>query len=503
MGSTLLYTIIPLRTSASETLTEQTIGRGLRLPYGGKRTGHDKVDKLTIIAHDHFKRIIEEANKPGSIIKQKNIIEIDPANFEGQKEVVVATTTLQEKLAQEKRDIEARPESAEKTKAAITIAIKQAIHEAIPTVNHQVGNVTEISQQTMKAQVIEQATTQLMATKQFEIIEADIIREAEGVYQLMVDEFIQHTIEIPRIVMQASQAVASGFHDFDLDVTKLNYHAVSEDIMIQYLNRTDNQPALLTAKYGSHALEPDSLILHELINFPKVDYDSQADLVHKLIAQALLKLKADCKDDNQLEAIVKYHKREVAAFIYAQMNEHYYCTIESYEKPIIKPFTQIEGHNLLKIKQDSIHRLTDTITPTSSIPQKVFSGFNKACHTLYRFDSRAEKDFASILEQDADVIKWLRPHVKQCNIYWDHHSKRYEPDFVIETANMLYLTEIKADNQMNDLEVKAKAKAAGEYCQQATEHNALHGGKPWKYLLIPQHKIQLNSSFSHITEVCE
>lgn len=28
-----LYTIVPLRASASETLTEQTIGRGLRLPY--------------------------------------------------------------------------------------------------------------------------------------------------------------------------------------------------------------------------------------------------------------------------------------------------------------------------------------------------------------------------------------------------------------------------------------------------------------------------------------
>src|SRR3989304_10496095 len=33
-----LYTIIPLRTAASTTLREQTIGRGLRLPYG-KRTG--------------------------------------------------------------------------------------------------------------------------------------------------------------------------------------------------------------------------------------------------------------------------------------------------------------------------------------------------------------------------------------------------------------------------------------------------------------------------------
>ena len=29
-----LYTIVPLRASASEILTEQTLGRGLRLPFG-------------------------------------------------------------------------------------------------------------------------------------------------------------------------------------------------------------------------------------------------------------------------------------------------------------------------------------------------------------------------------------------------------------------------------------------------------------------------------------
>ena len=42
-----LYTIVPLRASASETLTEQTIGRGLRLPYG-QRTGVDEVDPLYV-----------------------------------------------------------------------------------------------------------------------------------------------------------------------------------------------------------------------------------------------------------------------------------------------------------------------------------------------------------------------------------------------------------------------------------------------------------------------
>ena len=59
-----LYTIVPLRAANSRTLVEQSIGRGLRLPYG-KRTGVAAVDRLTIVSHDRFQEIIDEANKPG------------------------------------------------------------------------------------------------------------------------------------------------------------------------------------------------------------------------------------------------------------------------------------------------------------------------------------------------------------------------------------------------------------------------------------------------------
>ena len=64
-----LYTIIPLRASASETLTEQTIGRGLRLPYGD-RTGVDEVDRLSIVSHDKYEAIVNLANDPDSLVRK-------------------------------------------------------------------------------------------------------------------------------------------------------------------------------------------------------------------------------------------------------------------------------------------------------------------------------------------------------------------------------------------------------------------------------------------------
>ena len=68
-----LYTIVPLRAANARTLIEQSIGRGLRLPYG-KRTGVAAVDRLNIVAHDKFQEIIDEANRGDSPIRLKQVI---------------------------------------------------------------------------------------------------------------------------------------------------------------------------------------------------------------------------------------------------------------------------------------------------------------------------------------------------------------------------------------------------------------------------------------------
>ena len=68
-----LYTIVPLRASASDILTEQTLGRGLRLPYGA-RTNVEAVDTLTVIAHDRFDEVIRAARDPNSIVAIRKAI---------------------------------------------------------------------------------------------------------------------------------------------------------------------------------------------------------------------------------------------------------------------------------------------------------------------------------------------------------------------------------------------------------------------------------------------
>src|SRR5699024_11344398 len=46
-----------LRAMASEVLTQQTMGRGLRLPFG-KPTGYARIDQLDILAYTSFEELL-------------------------------------------------------------------------------------------------------------------------------------------------------------------------------------------------------------------------------------------------------------------------------------------------------------------------------------------------------------------------------------------------------------------------------------------------------------
>src|SRR5262249_15851127 len=118
-----LYTIVPLRAANSKTLVEQSIGRGLRLPYG-RRVGVPAVDRLTIVSHNRFQEIIDEANNPDSIIGTGMVIGRDIATE--RSKVVVIEPNFMDRITGTKADDGNKPhqpdlfESATQKKIAVT-----------------------------------------------------------------------------------------------------------------------------------------------------------------------------------------------------------------------------------------------------------------------------------------------------------------------------------------------------------------------------------------------
>ena len=492
-----LYTIVPLRAANASVLIEQTIGRGLRLPFGGKRTGEANIDKLTVIAHDNFDSVIAEAQNPNSILNRVSFVEFDEEEV---KEKTIATTSVSKvdkEIELEQAEVNKIEDTKQKQTAQNQVDAKKAIINVLPTLNKipEIKKIEDFDKPEAKAIVIEKIK-ESFNQGQGNLFAEDIVKEAETIYETVVSNFKKQIIEIPRMDLVQGDAHAF-FEDFDLDTSVFKFKALEEEIIrISLANQAEVETLRATSSgnYGN----PINNIIVELLNFSDVDYDDNAELLNKLAKQAFSAIEASNTDEKDMKKAVFQFKKTIAERIYIQMKNHFRMVYKNYEKPNVLPFTKILPHNFSAYANNGFKDYREKITPVSHVTKYVYRGFEKACHFEYKFDSNTEKELAYILENDKTVLKWLRPASNQFHIYWDNNSKRYEPDFVVETEEAIYMIEPKSKDKMSDADVIQKADAAKTYCKYATEHNLEHDGKPWYYLLIPHDDINTSTSLNYL-----
>ena len=99
---------------------------------------------------------------------------------------------------------------------------------------------------------------------------------------------------------------------------------------------------------------------------------------------------------------------------------------------------------------------------------------------------------------DREALKWFRPAKGQFQIFyrWMGDHPEYQPDFVAESEDMVYMVETKARNEMESSEVLAKKESAVRWCVQASDYARTCNGKPWQYLLIPHDSIAENMTLA-------
>ena len=130
----------------------------------------------------------------------------------------------------------------------------------------------------------------------------------------------------------------------------------------------------------------------------------------------------------------------------------------------------------------------------------LFGGFSRCLYSLQKFQSDAERLIAIILDRES--TKWFKPAKGQFHLYYSLNKEplEYQPDFVAETPNTIYMLEPKASNQIDAEDVLAKKHAAVKWCQEASKYNQQHNGKPWSYLLIPHNVIAENITLSGLVQ---
>ena len=492
-----LYTTVPLRASASEILTEQTIGRGLRLPYG-RRTGVEAIDRLTIIAHDKFQDIVDRANDPNSIIKKK--IEIGNGGdvpIEKPQAITVPSVASMALTGSSVAgdDYDPQPEIPPIIKSPQHQRIAEETLEVVKGYEH-LKNSRELSTPEIQTQITKEVSERIKRDRDTLELEPDTIDTAvKEVVETVTGNPAKLAIDIPNIVLIPPRDKTYGFNDFDLEgLEKLNFQPVSQKILIHDLRTSKSS---LLSRDGGYYKEKnlEDYIVSGLIDDDRIDYDEHADLLYKLAGQVVARFKSYLSDERDVEKVLIHKQREITEFVVDQLMLHCWETPTVYEVKascgfkILKPFRCI-------IQKDAAPRDFRSIPEVKSDVKKIaFCGFTKCCYPLQKFDSvDGELRFAQILEDDKTVIRWMKPAPGFFQIEYKN-GVSYEPDFIVETADAKYLCEPKMASEMDSDNVSAKKQAAVRWCQYATQHAQKNDGKPWHYALIPHDVIATNKSF--------
>ena len=483
-----LYTIVPLRTANSVTLVEQSIGRGLRLPYG-RRTGVPEVDRLTIVSHDRFQEIVDHANAPSSILRASVVIGRDIPDSPTQ--VVTIEPVFMAQLGLSRTPVVAEsgaPASApvisepERKTAEIAMQVIRLDFERL-------ARSGDLNKPEVRERIAARVAEQMQPT-QGVLPGTSTGVNIGSVVERVTSAIADRTIDIPRIIVTPRGEVTAGYQDFDLECSSFRQPPAEKDLLVQHL--TSNQRFKIVSGDGvvpEKRLE--DYIVRGLIDKDDISYDEHADLLYKLASQAVRHLQSYLRTPEDVLNVLQFHQAQLVALIHAQMDQHYVEKATEYEVTVPKGFHTLTASMAAMQTDQAILPFRAPVQERLLIRGMLFGGFSKCLYPAQKFDSDSERRFAVILEDEPTVLKWLKPPKDVLRIYY-HQEEVYQPDFVVETEAARYLCEPKRAIEMTDEIVLLKAKAARLWC----DHASTISDKPWRYVLIPHDAIDQSATLS-------
>jgi type III restriction enzyme len=289
-----LYTIVPLRAANSKVLVEQSIGRGLRLPYG-KRVGVVAVDRLTIVSHDRFQEIIDAANDPNSIIRNGVVIGRDIPDKE--MTVFQVTSCLEGRIAADPTVAEQKPlfntEREQEVARATLSVLKQFDRLARSNDLKKPENIQKIVDRVQIA----------TAPAQGELAGVTVQVDVPNIVSKTIDFFIENSIDIPKIVMVPKGEVTAGYRDFDLDLKGVHLQPVAKDILIAHLHDQTRYRLISGDGIVPEARLEDYLV-RGLVDFDDVSYDDHSELLYKLAGAVVRHLQSYLGNEDDVRNVL-------------------------------------------------------------------------------------------------------------------------------------------------------------------------------------------------------
>lgn len=476
-----LFTIIPLNAAKSDILAMQTIGRGLRLPFG-EQTGNEDLDTLDIVAHDHYRELVDEI-KNSDIFRYRDLDKNSP---EATKTIDVSSSVDDNQLSLFDSAISASgvKSFAEVSNPKTQLEIYQ---EYLKTFS--VKQRPEKTDDSAQMSLFDSSSDP--SSNQAEPITSDQPKTTSkaGRQPMSKDEFIKavteysvKAISVPKILVQTTSEVKfnrfevkRNISDFEVAMAKIErFDAINQ----QLLSVVDAQ--ILEVNDAMNTL---ACMLLDSIS--ELSYDD-ADFIIDVVEQYLSQIPGD--EENK-RRIVRRYASLIVEDIRKQVYEH--MDKKTQDIHIVQKDLILFRKYVKNVKAGGDVKYDKPFADKSNIKKYLFTGYKKSYYPANAFDSDTERLFSIILEEDPDVIRWIKPPLNQLGLFWKA-GQQYNPDFLVETTTGKYMVEVKASNEVTSEDVVAKAREGIKWCYFAS--TADPDKKKWEYKLISNDNIHVGNT---------
>lgn len=437
-----VYVIASMRASVSEVLTEQTLGRGMRLPYG-KYTGEQMLDTVEVLAHEKYEALLkkrdtlteqmidhriltEVRNVEGKKVARKKILEAPTLYFHQPSQSIDDDSPKPPELL---RSVEERIKESEGR--ADDVPEETRTHKPLPGLEPiQIPYVRRVPQ----PQPV--SLNQVLDLKPFEELGKALTHEA--------DETLRRT------VLKSKGGKIKGH----------KAEGIVEALSLETPLETSRQ-GLIERVMKVHGVERRRSELTAAAN----------------IVDATIKAMGGTAAEN-LSAYFERASKRLVTLVTDQLK------VFANGAVTFSDVVQIETLD----KERTAKRYHEPEHSDTFKRSLAYDGWEKNAYEYTWFDSSTEYKAAGAIDDDTHVIVWARLHRNDIPITWTQEGREYNPDFVvveeIDGKRICWLVETKMNKEITSAEVAAKKKAARHWA--TTVNNSGKANGEWKYLLLSE-----------------
>ncbi|NDL57019.1 DEAD/DEAH box helicase family protein [Phytoactinopolyspora mesophila] len=444
-----VYVIASMRASVSEVLTEQTLGRGMRLPYG-KYTGEQMLDTVEVLAHEKYEALLKKRQALSQSMVDHRIL------------TQVRTTGDGKKVVRKKTEEVENP------------------FEDQPTPAPQGGEVGFL----VSEEPVEHVQSLDDHLKQIEEWAKDIPDEARTHLPLPDRE----PIRIPYVqrVAQAQAVSLNQVHEMKPfeDLGKALKHEAGDELIRTALKAKGGQIKGQKAEDTVEALHLDTPLetsrrglIDRVMKVKGVERRKSELNAAGSIVDTVLEAMGDTAAEN-LSAYFDRAARRLESEVSKQIRERARIDVVFDDRV---QTADLDKPRIARRKHEADH--TDTFERSLA-----YNGWEKNAYEYAWFDSSPEYKTAGAVDADGNVVVWARLHRNDIPITWTQEGREYNPDLVVIEAvddkRTCWLVETKMNKEVTSAEVTAKKRAARTWANTVNNSGQVDGR--WQYLLLSE-----------------